>query len=91
MVTNHGWSDWSTQDVDPQAGRRVAFRLRRTGADYLVEAMLLTAGRRWTQIRLARLQNDGGPVGAGLYACSPKEAGFRATFRHLRLARHGSP
>jgi regulation of enolase protein 1 (concanavalin A-like superfamily) len=85
VVTNHGWSDWSTQDVDPQIGRQVAFRVTREGADYLVEAMPLVSGR-WSQIRLARLQNDdGGPIAAGLYACSPKDAGFEATFRRLRL------
>ena len=36
----------------------------------------------------ARLHDDtGGPVTAGLYACSPKEAGFAASFRYLRVER----
>ena len=88
VVTNHGWSDWSTQDIAPEAGRLVAFRITRKGADYLVEAAL-QAGGHWSQIRLGRLQNDegGGPVLAGLYACSPKEAGFRADFASLRITR----
>ncbi len=86
VVTNAGWSDWSTQDLDPEAGRQVAFRVTRRGADYTVEAALEPEAR-WTQIRLARLHEDaGGPVAAGLYACSPKDAGFAATFRHLRVA-----
>lgn len=85
VVTNRGWSDWSTQDIDPRAGRRVAFRVARRGADYLVEAALRPDGA-WSQIRLARLQADAGEgVAAGLYACSPKQAGFTATFRSLRL------
>jgi uncharacterized protein len=86
VVTNHGWSDWSTQDVDADMGRHVVLRVTRRGADYTVEAALRPHGH-WSQIRLARLQNDrdGGVVDAGLYACSPKEAGFTATFRHLRL------
>jgi uncharacterized protein len=85
VVTNHGWSDWSTQDIDPGAGRRVAFRVARRGADYLVEAALRPDGA-WSQIRLARLQADKGEgIAAGLYACSPKQAGFTATFRSLRL------
>jgi regulation of enolase protein 1 (concanavalin A-like superfamily) len=85
VVTNYGWSDWSTQDVDPAAGRHVGFRVTRRGADYLVEASL--AGAPWSQIRLGRLQNDpGGTVQAGLYACSPKAAGFTATFAYLHLA-----
>jgi uncharacterized protein len=89
VVTNAGWSDWSTQDIDPEAGRHVAFRITRRGADYTVEAALGGEGGSWSQIRLARLHEDngGGPVTAGLYACSPKEAGFAATFKRLRIDR----
>lgn len=87
VVTNAGWSDWSTQDVDAEAGRHAAFRVTRTGADYLVEAALQPAGR-WTQIRLGRLHaDDGGEVMAGIYCCSPKAAGFRATFAALQISR----
>ncbi len=85
VVTNGGWSDWSTQDIGPEQGRDVAFRIGRTAADYLVEAALQPGGR-WTQIRLARLHADaGGEVEAGLYCCSPKAAGFRAGFAMLRI------
>jgi uncharacterized protein len=85
VVTNHGWSDWSTQDVDPLLGREVAFRVSRQGADYLIEAA--TAGHGWSQLRIARLHDDtGSVVRAGLYACSPKAAGFEASFAGLMLA-----
>ena len=84
VVTNHGWSDWSTQDLDPLLGREVAFRISRHGSDYLVEAA--TAERPWSQLRIARLHADaGGKVLAGLYACSPKAAGFAATFANLSI------
>jgi hypothetical protein len=88
VVTNAGWSDWSTRDIDPEAGREVAFRVTRRGADYTVEARL-GAEARWSQIRLARLHEDdgAGPVRAGLYACSPKGAGLAATFGYLRIER----
>jgi regulation of enolase protein 1 (concanavalin A-like superfamily) len=87
VVTNAGWSDWSTQDLDPEAARHVAFRVTRRGADYLVEAATVPDGR-WSQIRLGRLHDDeGGPVLAGLYACSPKGEGFAATFKRLRVER----
>ncbi len=88
VVTNAGWSDWSTRDVHPEAGRQVAFRVTRTSADYLVEAALGAEGRR-SQIRLARLHDDdgAGPVTAGLYACSPKGAGLEAAFAYLRVSR----
>jgi regulation of enolase protein 1 (concanavalin A-like superfamily) len=87
VVTNAGWSDWSTQDLDPDLARHVAFRVTRRGADYLVEAATVPDGR-WSQIRLGRLHEDeGGPVLAGLYACSPKGEGFAATFKRLRIER----
>jgi uncharacterized protein len=87
VVTNAGWSDWSTQDLDPDVARHVAFRITRRGADYLVEAATVPNGR-WSQIRLGRLHEDeGGPVLAGLYACSPKGEGFAATFKRLRIER----
>lgn len=85
VITNHGWSDWSTQDLDPARARDMAFRVTRSGADYLVEAAL--AGGAWSQIRLGRLQADrGGPVRAGIYACSPKAAGLEARFARLTIA-----
>lgn len=84
VVTNAAWSDWATQDV-PNTVREGRYRVTRDGADYLVESG--GADGRWTQLRLARLHEDDGvrPVRAGIYACSPKQAGFRATFRYLRI------
>jgi uncharacterized protein len=84
VVTNHGWSDWSTQDLDAERGRDVSFRVARHGADYVVHAAV--HGGRWTQLRLGRLQADqGGTVQAGVYACSPKEAGLTARFAFLTI------
>lgn len=84
VVTNAGYSDWSTQDV-PGELREIWLRLERTGADYLVESS--TDGSNWSQIRLAHLHADDGqqPVAAGLYACSPKAAGYVAEFAYLTL------
>ena len=89
VVTRQGYSDWSTQDVDA-AFKDFAFRITRTGGDCLVEASLNDGP--FTQLRLAHL--DGGspgiagntaPAQVGLYACSPKEAGFHAQFGCLRI------
>jgi uncharacterized protein len=88
VVTNAGWSDWSTQDVPTRPGGLTGFRIRRRGADYIVEAAP-EGEDRWVQLRIARLHEDDGtgPVLAGLYACSPQEAGFEAQFEHLRISR----
>ena len=84
VVTNAGYSDWSTQ---PYAADEVSLRVRREGPDYVVDAS--ADGREWEQIRMARLHDDRRAleVGCGLYACSPKGAGFVAEFGYLDVAR----
>ena len=84
VVTNHGYSDWSMQDI-PSDRRAIWLRVRRTDADYLVEAS--ADGTDWTQLRVAHLQEDtrGRRVQAGLYACSPRGTGFVAEFDLLHL------
>ncbi len=79
VVTNGGYSDWSTQDI-PADERQVWLRIRRTGADYLVVAS--TDGAAWTQLRIAHLHEDDAvrAVQVGLYACSPRAAGYVAEF-----------
>ena len=86
VVTNAGWSDWSPRISTPTwpatspSGSPARCRLPGRGRD--------RADGRWSQIRLGRLHEDeGGPVLAGLYACSPKGEGFAATFKRLRIER----
>jgi len=83
VVTNFGHSDWSTQPYAPGAGE-VWLRVRREGDDYIVDSS--PDGLAWTQIRMAHLhQGRGLPVASGLYACSPKGAGFSAEFSRLTI------
>jgi regulation of enolase protein 1 (concanavalin A-like superfamily) len=83
VVTNFGYSDWSTQSFATGPGD-VWLRVRREGDDYLVEAS--PDGRVWQQLRLAHLhEGRGRAVTSGIYACSPRGAGFRAEFSHLTL------
>ena len=87
VVTNAGWSDWSTQDV-PRSLRAIGLRVRRRGADYVVEAAPAGGAESpWSQIRVAHLaEDDGGSVQCGVYACSPTGEGFVAEFDYLRLS-----
>ena len=80
-----GSSDWSTQPV-PKTVDTVWFRVQVRGADCLVESSF--DGHDWPQLRLAHLAEraGGGPVSCGLYACSPKAAGFDADFHYLTVA-----
>ena len=83
VVTNFGYADWSTQPFPPGAGE-VWLRVRREGDDYIVDSS--PEGRAWTQIRMAHLhEGRGRAVSCGLYACSPKGAGFSAEFSRLAI------
>jgi hypothetical protein len=86
VVTTQAYSDWSTQAY-PADAREVWLRIRREGQDYIVDAS--RDGRDWEQIRMAHLEEDheGLAVCAGLYACSPKGAGFVAEFTDLSIDR----
>lgn len=84
VVTNHGYSDWSTQDVVDL--HRIHLRVRREGSDYTVDASF--DGVDWSQLRMAHLHHEAdAAVQCGVYACSPKGPGFRAEFNHLNIMR----
>ena len=83
VVTNFAYSDWSTQDVPGDTGE-IWLSVRREADDYTVGASL--DGRNWTQLRLAHLhEGQGDEVACGLYACSPRGAGFVAGFTSLTI------
>ncbi|MDZ4783727.1 MAG: DUF1349 domain-containing protein [Planctomycetia bacterium] len=85
VVTNAGYSDWSTQDIPSDVGQ-MWLRIRREESDYFVEAS--RDGASWSQLRVAHLHEDraGAAVACGPYACSPKAAGFAAEFAFLTVA-----
>ena len=83
VVTHHGFSDWSTQDL-PGGSSEISFRIARTGSEFVVSARL--AGGAWTQLRMVRLACEPtAPLAVGPYACSPKGAGFRCVFTELSV------
>jgi hypothetical protein len=90
VVTNRGWSDWSTQNV-PATLRSARYRIRRRSGDYVIEHAAEQG--EWLQLRVAHLEDDDGqrPVYAGIYACSPKHAGLSVRFHWLRLHEGGEP
>ena len=83
VVTHHGFSDWSTQDLMAKA-QEISFRLARTGSEFIISARLV--GADWTQLRMVRLAcAPDAPLAVGPYACSPKGAGFRCVFTELTV------
>lgn len=89
VVTNRGYSDWSTQSVALPGGEiEMFFRLSKIGqnsyADYSWD------GEHWSQIRVAHLDlPPGAPVYAGLYACSPQGKELEVRFDFLTLEELG--
>ncbi|AJH19428.1 DUF1349 domain-containing protein [Bacillus mycoides] len=73
VVTNNGYSDWSTQDYPNEfAKQQLRFRIIRKLGDYTI---YVKTSQRWEQIRIAHLMEDigNGPVKIGFYTCSPSE------------------
>ena len=87
VVTNHGYSDWSTQNF-LSGSNELEFRIKRQGNDTIVEYFEPDGKGEWTQIRMAHLEGEhGAPVKCGLYACCPIEAGYSAEFDTLSVRR----
>ncbi|RZI71179.1 MAG: DUF1349 domain-containing protein [Variovorax sp.] len=82
VVTNGQYSDWSTQPIAAEH-RTVWFRVRAEDSDFIVESSF--NGQAWEQIRVAHLLERPAmkSVACGLYACSPKAAGYQAEFSFL--------
>lgn len=85
VVTNHGYSDWSTQDF-PSDQRNISFQVQRVGPDFHVLYSL--PGRPWSQMRITHLVEaapESEPF-CGIYACSPQGRGFHAVFHRLTVS-----
>lgn len=60
-------------------------RVRREADDYIVESPL--DDKRWDQIRITHLHAGRGlSVACGVYACSPKAAGFACEFTEVSIS-----
>lgn len=88
VATSGGFSDWSLQDF-PRGVKSIELRVRRTSADLLVDYCHAPSAD-WTMIRMAHLSGvEHQAALCGLYACSPKAAGFRAEFANLKIVTGG--
>lgn len=92
VVTNHGYSDWATTDIDPV--EQIYYRLSRRGPDFLAEHSM--DGERYYQMRVFHMTSLGETsvemskadppidpytdVKYGVYACSPGDSSFIAQF-----------
>ena len=82
VVTNQGYSDWATTEIDPDI-RSMWYRLSRRADDYCIECSL--DGITFKQMRICHMHKGGGTIRFGVYACSPEDSSFKATFTHMAL------
>lgn len=82
VVTNHGFSDWATTEIDASI-KSMWYRLSRRGDDYCIESS--TDGKKFQQMRICHMLNGDGKVRSGVYACSPEASSFRAVFTDFQL------
>lgn len=82
VVTNHGFSDWATTEI-PGDIRHMWYRLSRRADDFRVECS--TDGIHFRQMRVCHMYAATGEISFGIYACSPEDSSFKATFTNMEL------
>ena len=82
VVTNHGYSDWATTEIDASV-KSMWYRFSRREDDYRVECS--EDGIVFRQMRICHMCKGGGKIRFGIYACSPEDSSFRAEFSHMEL------
>lgn len=82
VVTNNGYSDWASVDVDASI-KSAWFRLSRREDDFCVEYS--DDGMRFKQMRICHMFNIQDEIQFGIYACSAENGSFTASFTHMEM------
>lgn len=82
VVTNHGYSDWATTDIDASV-KSMWYRLSRRKSDYCIESS--TDGITFQQMRICHLWEGNEEISFGIYACSPEGGSFQAEFTNMQV------
>ena len=82
VVTNNGYSDWATTAISASV-KSMWYRLSRREDDYCIECS--EDGVAFSQMRVCHMWHGGGTIRFGVYACSPEDSSFRATFTHMAV------
>lgn len=82
VVTNLGYSDWATSDVDSKIDL-MYYRLSRRGQDFLIENSY--EGQRYQQMRIFHMHQPITTLKLGVLACSPTDSSFKARFSEFNL------
>lgn len=82
VVTNNGYSDWATTEIDASV-KTMWYRLSRREDDYRIECS--EDGITFKQMRICHMWAGNKKIQFGIYACSPENSSFKATFTDMQL------
>ena len=82
VVTNHGYSDWATVEIDASV-QSMWYRFSRREDDYCIECS--EDGIHFKQMRICHMWEGKDKIRFGIYACSPENSSFKARFTKLSL------
>ncbi len=82
VVTNLGYSDWASTDIEADT-HHMHYRLSRRGQDFLIENSL--NDENYLQMRICHIHIPLETVNIGVYACSPLTSSVPVTFSDFRL------
>ena len=82
VATNMGYSDWATTAIDASI-KSMWYRFSRREDDYCIECS--TDGVNYSQMRICHMWNAAETIQFGIYACSPEDSSFTATFTNMEI------
>lgn len=83
VVTNNGYSDWATTEIDSNI-KSMWYRLSRREDDYCIECSL--DGITFKQMRICHMWNGNDVIRFGVYACSPEDSSFKSIFTCMEIS-----
>lgn len=83
VVTNNGYSDWATTEIDASI-KSMWYRLSRREDDYCIECSV--DGVHFSQMRVCHMFHGGQTIRFGIYACSPEDSSFKAVFTDMQVS-----
>ena len=82
VVTNSGYSDWATTEIDADI-KSMWYRLSRRNNDFCIENS--SDGKIFKQMRICHMHQATDKINFGIYACSPEASSFTATFSRMEI------
>lgn len=84
VVTNNGYSDWATTDIEASI-KSMWYRLSRRKSDYCIECSY--DGINFKQMRICHMNEGENEIQFGVYACSPEQSSFKAIFSNMEITK----